>query len=217
MMIELPLFPLNTVLFPGMPLQLHIFEERYKMMISTCLETSQPFGVALIESGQEALRRVAEPYSIGCMAQIGEVLPLNEGCLNLVAIGTERFRIQSLHHGQPYLVGTVDVLSRPELNESSGSVEYEHSLRRLLRRYLQMLGTLHHIDTGIDDFPDDLFSLVYLSAHILQIPTIEKQQLLEIVSADMTERLYALYRREVALLMTVGNIALQVDSKFSPN
>jgi Lon protease-like protein len=53
-MFELPLFPLNTVLFPGMPLTLHIFEDRYKRMIRTCLKTRQPFGVVLVRHGQEA-------------------------------------------------------------------------------------------------------------------------------------------------------------------
>ena len=54
-MIELPLFPLNTVLFPGMPLGLHIFEDRYKLMIGQCVQERRPFGVVLIRSGQEAL------------------------------------------------------------------------------------------------------------------------------------------------------------------
>ena len=54
---EIPLFPLNLVLFPGMPLPLHIFEERYKAMIGDCMRYNTPFGVSLIRSGQEVGRR----------------------------------------------------------------------------------------------------------------------------------------------------------------
>ena len=61
-MLELPLFPLNTVLFPGMPLNLHIFEERYKRMMQACIESSKPFGVVLIKQGLEAHGPLADPF-----------------------------------------------------------------------------------------------------------------------------------------------------------
>jgi len=69
-MFELPLFPLNTVLYPGTPLYLHIFEPRYQRMINLCLNEHRPFGVVLIRHGQEALGPLAEPYRIGCTADI---------------------------------------------------------------------------------------------------------------------------------------------------
>ena len=59
---EIPLFPLNTVLFPNAPLRLHIFEERYKRMVNDCLAEKQPFGVVLIRHGLEALGPLAEPF-----------------------------------------------------------------------------------------------------------------------------------------------------------
>ena len=82
-MYELPLFPLNTVLFPGMPIKLHIFEERYKLMISRCYTEGQPFGVALIKSGNEVGRK-AEPFLVGCTAVITELEPLPDGRMNIV-------------------------------------------------------------------------------------------------------------------------------------
>ena len=60
-MVEIPLFPLNTVLFPNMPLSLHIFEPRYKIMVEQCLSREEPFGVALIQKGREALGPLPEP------------------------------------------------------------------------------------------------------------------------------------------------------------
>jgi uncharacterized protein len=96
-MFELPLFPLNTVLFPGMPIQLYIFEQRYKEMIHDCLKSSQPFGVVLIRNGKEANSHLAEPHYVGCSARILDVEPLEEGRMNLVALGQQRFRILELN------------------------------------------------------------------------------------------------------------------------
>src|SRR5215207_7429183 len=107
-MMKLPLFPLNTVLFPGMPLSLHIFEDRYKEMISRCLQDNTPFGVLLIKEGVEALGPLAQPHSIGCTAQITQVQPLDEGRMNLIAIGHERFKLLSLDYALPYLMGDIE-------------------------------------------------------------------------------------------------------------
>src|SRR5512147_2655499 len=93
-MYELPLFPLNTVLFPGMPISLHIFEPRYKLMIEQCIQIAQPFGVVLIREGVEALGPSAEPHQIGCSAQITQVERLEDGRMNIVAVGVERFQIR---------------------------------------------------------------------------------------------------------------------------
>ena len=91
----LPLFPLNTVLFPGMPLGLYIFEERYKLMMAQCLQEEQPFGVVLIAQGKEAMGPAAEPHPVGCTAVITEVQKLNDGRMNIVAVGQERFHIDT--------------------------------------------------------------------------------------------------------------------------
>src|SRR5438046_1437349 len=91
----LPLFPLNTVLFPGMPLRLHIFEERYRLMIGECVERKQPFGVVLIKAGRE-VGEPAEPRGVGTTALIAAMSRMDDGRMNLVAVGQERFRIDEL-------------------------------------------------------------------------------------------------------------------------
>jgi uncharacterized protein len=101
---ELALFPLNTVLFPGMPLNLYIFEERYKLMMNQCIESRRPFGVVLIANNKHDTSPNAIPHSIGCTAQITQVQPLGDGKMNISAAGRERFRILSIHQEQPYLV-----------------------------------------------------------------------------------------------------------------
>src|SRR5947209_7299372 len=103
LMVELPLFPLNTVLFPTAPLTLHIFEERYKEMVSRCIAEDIPFGVVLIREGQEA-GAPAVPFEVGTTAQIVSVEKLLQGRMNLIAVGRKRFRLLDTSHARPYLV-----------------------------------------------------------------------------------------------------------------
>ena len=87
MSFELPLFPLHTVLFPGMPLALHVFEPRYLQMVGECMRTRQPFGVVLIREGQEVGDPTAELFPVGCTAEIAQLQPLEDGRLQLLVIG----------------------------------------------------------------------------------------------------------------------------------
>ena len=83
---NLPLFPLNTVLFPGMVLPLHIFEERYKLMMNRCLEQERPFGVVLIREGAEVGEQ-AVPYDVGTTSVIAGVTRYDDGRMNIVSLG----------------------------------------------------------------------------------------------------------------------------------
>ena len=108
MMYQIPLFPLNTVLFPGMPLHLHIFEEHYRKMIHKCIEDNELFGVVLIKSGVEALGPLADPYPIGCTAKLINVEKIREGRMNITALGQERFRVLAVDKKEhPYLIGLI--------------------------------------------------------------------------------------------------------------
>lgn len=106
-MTRLRLFPLRTVLFPGMELPLQVFEERYRTLVAECLETQEPFGVALIRNGPEVGGR-AEPYSMGCTAQLRRVSPTRDGRLQVQATGGRRFRTVRLHEDRPYLSAEVE-------------------------------------------------------------------------------------------------------------
>src|SRR5581483_10418080 len=105
--IELPLFPLNVVLFPGVVLPLHIFEPRYRQMIAECFQQKTPFGVVLARP--ESLPLQEEPYPVGTMAEIHNLSQLEDGRYVLMAIGVQRFRILSKHHLKPYLSGVVEL------------------------------------------------------------------------------------------------------------
>ena len=105
---QIPLFPLNTVLFPGMPLQLHIFESRYKLMVNHLMNQEPIFGVVLIKKGVESLGPLAEPHMIGTTARILKVDPLQDGCFNLTVVGEKRFIIESISNEHPYLTATIN-------------------------------------------------------------------------------------------------------------
>src|SRR5690606_8599831 len=98
---KLPLFPLNAVLFPGFTISLHVFEERYRLMIERCLEQEAPFGIVLIRKGPE-VGGDAIPYQIGTVATIQQSKQLPDGRYYLNALGQRRFRVQYIAHRQPY-------------------------------------------------------------------------------------------------------------------
>lgn len=198
-MYELPLFPLNTVLFPGMPIRLHIFEERYKKMIGYCYTTGSPFGVVLIDTGEE-VGGGAEPVTIGCTAVITEMEPLPGGRMNIVAVGQERFVIRGFKNEQPYLVGEVEPFpmaapASEQIERSSGPV------RAWLTRYLETLAKASESVFDADQLPADPVKLAYMASFLLNIPSEQKQTLLAEERIDMLlEELRQLYRREVTLL-----------------
>ena len=198
-MYELPIFPLNTVLFPGMPLKLHIFEERYKLMINRCYQSGQPFGVALIKSGQEVGGR-AEPFVVGCTAVITEMEPLPGGRMNIVAIGRDRFMAHDFKHDQPYLVAEVETLTLANTETISVNAS-TRSLRPWVQRYLQTLAEASETKFDVQQLPDDPLQLAYLASFLLNVPIEQKQDLLNIEKADdLITSLRTIYRREVTLL-----------------
>jgi Lon protease-like protein len=216
-MIHLPLFPLNTVLFPGMPLSLHIFEERYKKMIGACIDERQPFGVVLIESGQEAYGS-AHPYKVGCTAQITQVQPLAEGRLNIVAVGQERFEIAGLDYSETYLTADVELL--PLVTQDAVTLESaSHELKPWVDRYVEALGRSDNLEIDTQQFPTEPLALTYLAAYLLQIPMEQKQDLLAAPDAlTMIHETHTLYRREVALLAAMlARSAAEEDGPFSLN
>ncbi len=202
-MYALPLFPLNTVLFPGMPIQLHIFEQRYRLMIRRCHSDGQPFGVVLIHSGVEAYGPAAEPVRVGCTARIARLVPLEDGRMNLTALGEERFRISKLNHDQPYLVGQVESLPL-EAPSSIGLLRAARQLTPRVKEYLRLVSQLNPkepVDLDEIDFPEDPLLLIHLAASLLQVPAVEKQPLLEAHSAgELMAEVFRLYRRETAVL-----------------
>ena len=202
---EMPLFPLNTVLFPGMPLHLHIFEGRYKTMIKLCVDQSTSFGVVLIDRGSEAFGPLAETHDVGCSARIIEVQTLADERMNIVAIGQERFRTISLDRNKaPYLNGVVQPF--PLVDTDNVAVRKAGDrLKPWLQKYLDILATAAGVDFDVPQIPDDPVALAYLAAIALQVSNNEKQGFLSTeTTLQLMDHLQAVYQREVAILRAVN-------------
>jgi Lon protease-like protein len=201
MSIWLPLFPLNTVLFPGQLLPLHIFEPRYRQMIAECHQANTPFGVVLIRAGQEVGSN-AVPHEVGTTAKIVQLEKFPDGRYNILCAGDARFKILRTHLDKPYLSGTIDLWPwQPvEAQTVQSSLERIHTR---LDRYLHLLSKLINSELQID-LPDEPASLANLAAAVLQIEPHEKQQLLNTNSiAELLDRVEAALQREVRRLQVM--------------
>ena len=190
---DLRLFPLQTVLFPGMRLPIHVFEERYRLMIRECIEEDAPFGVLLIKSGSE-VGAPAMPYDLGTTARILQVEYLEDGRMNIFTLGERRFRTITLNTTQPYLRGEVAFVDqRPASDAATALVARTEPLfSDYLRTFLAIGDQWSHT---ILLPPDPGEAADYVAARLDVTPHI-KQELLEQLSPD--DRL----RRELELLDT---------------
>lgn len=198
--VELPLFPLNTVLFPGQVLPLHIFEERYRLMIRRCLADDLPFGVVLIRRGEE-VGGEAEPYLIGTMARIIESSHLPNGTMNIVTVGVERFRVHRFYHDQPYLRGDVQSMPMPGKDEAETVRQRAAYVRGQVEEYIRLISEAAGLQIQVDEMPVGAHQVGYLAAITMQIDNREKQELLGAASVEtMLAREVTLLHRENCLL-----------------
>lgn len=196
---DLPLFPLNTVLFPGMILPLHIFEPRYKLMIGRCISDNDPFGVVLIRSGQE-VGGPATPHHVGTSAYIRKVDQLSDGRMNIECVGYQRFRIQEITSNSPYLVGLTEPM--PALDNDAPEVPgLAATLRGLLPDYLRLVSQATGKSLPIDTLPAQGDALAYWTAIIAPLDISDKQSLLECEQLTrLLEMEIGLIRKETLLL-----------------
>ena len=196
---EMPLFPLNLVLFPGMVLPLHIFEPRYREMINRCIEKEQPFGVVLIDDG-EKVSGPATPREVGTAARITRVDRLDGGRLNITTVGTQRFRILELDRSRSYL--TAKVRQYPVANGATRLAEkMARQVRPKVIEYVELLSEASKTPLKLDRLPEDPTTLALLVAIALQVGNEEKQALLEISNVPhMLDRERYLLSLETLLL-----------------
>lgn len=177
--LSIPVFPLNTVLFPGAVLPLRIFEVRYIDMAKDCLKSATPFGVCLIREGAE-VGAPALPEPIGCLARIGECDVEELGVLKVRAQGEERFRIlSSATTRQGLIVGEVEPLAaEPSLSGIAGQAECADFLRKAIAG----IGPQRFIEPFAFD---DASWVGFRLAEILPLRIDVKQKLLEITDASL--------------------------------
>jgi len=181
---RLSLFPLNVVLFPGEPLPLHIFEPRYRRMVRECLDAKAPFGMLLALS--DGIARV------GCSAEILEVTKRYEdGRMDILTVGRNRFRVVDLFTDDPLLEGTVDYLTDED------SLLDPRKRKELIELY-EVCHTLlfSGMPRNLEESQPEMFS--FAISGVLPIDLLWKQQILELRSeAERQDRLLA-YLREWA-------------------
>ena len=177
----LPLFPLNSVLFPGASIPLQIFEDRYKQMLQDCLDADSRSGIVLIKSGGE-VGAPAEPYSKGTVAQIVQSNEIDGGRFLVSATGVQRFVINEILQRLPYISARVELLVEdqdPWLPNTEMEV-----IRQAYSRYASLVSGLSGGWVRSARGPDDPVALSYHIAETLRIDLDEKQSLLEESSAS---------------------------------
>lgn len=182
---RIPLFPLNVVLFPGEPLPLHIFEPRYRRMVRECLDAKQPFGMLLALSDGVA--------RVGCTAEILEVTKrFDDGRMDILTVGRNRFRIVDLYTEDPLLEGTIDYL----VDNDSGALD--PGKRKELIELYEVCHTLlfSGMPRNLEESQPELIS--FAISGVLPIDLLWKQQILELHSEDERQDRLLAYLREWA-------------------
>jgi len=179
---EIPLFPLNAVLFPGGPLPLRIFEPRYVDMVRRCMREDSVFGVVLIAAGAEAGGPIESTAPVGTSARIIDFFPLPDGLLGIYCLGARKFRLLKRRQQSDGLnIG--EVMWLPEEPAVDLPAEYER-LSRLMSKMLPELGELYE---AVEQRLDDASWVGYRLAEILPVSLSDKQDWLEL--DDPLERL----------------------------
>jgi len=144
----LPLFPLGTVLYPGLLLPLHIFEERYRQLVRDLLANGEAprFGVVAIREGRETgVSGVSALYPVGCTAVLRQVQKYPDGRYDIVTVGVQRFRLLALDDSQPYLQGEVELLPE-EAGDPAEAQLAARAVRPAFSGYLRALASLAQHD-----------------------------------------------------------------------
>jgi Lon protease-like protein len=218
----LPLFPLGAVLYPGMLLPLHIFEERYRQLVRDLLDGLEPrrFGVIAIRKGRETgVDGVQSLYEIGCTATLRRVEQHDDGRFDIVTVGTQRFRLRGLDETRLYLQGEVELLAEDVVDPVAAEPAVR-VIQAAFRAYLDALTEWGGATVRIEDLPDEptLLSFIVAAAMVIDLP--ERQALL--AESGTLRRLglqRALLSRETAMLRTTTSRPVPDlrHAPYSPN
>jgi uncharacterized protein len=220
----LPLFPLNVVAFPGMSVPLHIFEDRYQALVRHLLTVADPadrvFGIVTIREGYEVGNHEARSmYRTGCLMQLTEAEPYDDGRFDVVAVGRGRVRVVATETSAPFLRAEVQHLDDPQEPTPETAREAARALA-LFGDYRTAVSTLRGDDVMTGPLPRDPEMLSYVLASTCSLTLPERQQLLESPSTE--ERLgllRRLMRRELQAMAAVPSLpATEVArSGWNPN
>lgn len=210
----IPLFPLGSVLFPGLALPLHIFEERYRLLVARLSEgeddAERSFGVVAIRAGHEVgAASVAALHEVGTTALLRRVTPYPDGRSDILTVGARRFRLHGVDDSLPYLQAEVEWL--PEVVGPAETVaQLSTSVASRFADYQTLLAGGPGPEPGLDEagrLPDDPTVLSYLVSAAMLLDLGDRQRLLAAPStADRLVRLTSLLAREQAVIGLLGAV-----------
>jgi Lon protease-like protein len=197
--LELPLFPLPVVLFPGMPMPLHIFEPRYRQMLADIRVSDNLFGLSYFER-DSAEGDAPLPGHVGCIAEVTEVQPLPDGRSNILTMGLVRYRLESyVERGDPYLVGKVHLFEDTAEDEEL-LARRAGEVSELFVRIARAVRTLNDERASLPELPEtDPERLSFLVAGAMDLEAEAKQEMLELrYASERLKRLRELLSRAVS-------------------
>lgn len=220
----MPIFPLNAVVFPGVTVPLHVFEDRYRALVHHLLTISAKpdrlFGIVAIREGYEVgTHGVASVHRVGCVVQMTSVEPYPDGRFDIEVVGQRRLRMDGLDTSGPFLVGDVETVDEPP-DTSAAAVQQATLARETFEQYRRQLSDLRGDDVLDGDLPGDPEYLSYSLAATCLLTLRERQELLE--SPTATERLamlrHALHEEMRAMTAIPSLPATEVArTAWSPN
>lgn len=187
---ELPVFPLPVVLFPGVPLPLHIFEPRYRRMLQDIRITNNLFAVANFDP-TNSIVEAPPPGHIGCVAEVTETQTFPDGRSNILTVGVVRYRIESyVERGDPYLVAKISYFEDEEEDEATLAA-LTKEVADDFTRIAQAVRTINDERTNLPDISNtEPQRLSFLVAAAMEIEADVKQEMLELRSTfERLERL----------------------------
>jgi ATP-dependent Lon protease len=178
---EIPLFPLpNLVLFPQVAVPLHIFEERYRLLINRCIDHDDIFGLVLLHEDAEHEDETTI-HRVGVTARIVQVERLDDGRMNILCAGEDRFRIERFTSSTPYWTGIVEYFE--DVPESQDALrEVFDTVSVLYTRAIELTSRLKETEIPKVDLPDSALGLSYMVSYVLDLIPARKQELLETTS-----------------------------------
>ncbi len=196
---ELPLFPLPIVLFPGVPLPLHIFEPRYRQMLNDVKSGNGLFGLSYFDASISE-RETPRPGSVGCVAKVTETQAFADGRSNILTVGVIRYRLDEyVDRGDPYLVARVSYFEDDE-DDTEAVSESAHDVAETFTRIARAVRTINDERANLPNIADtEPERLSFLVAAAMEVDTEVKQELLELRStAERLRRLRDILARAVS-------------------
>jgi Lon protease-like protein len=197
---ELPLFPLPLVLFPGAPLPLHVFEERYRRLLEDVRVTNNLFGLSYFDPAAAGAGERPAVGHIGCATEVVEAQALPDGRSNILTIGVVRYRVDGyVEGGEPYLVARVEFFEDeggdPEVLRKRAA-----EVAEIFTRIVRAMRTINDDRGEPPELPvEEPERLSFLVAAVVEMEADAKQQLLELRStAERLRRVYTLLAQAVA-------------------